>query len=747
MSARSTRSTVALPRQPLIRDNKPVTAVTRFKTTERLSIPILDSAGQPVGKVESEIDIKAPELLSPYGHKHSNNYGDLALTVNILNDYQLNITTLASQADRIKQLQDEQRKIEEEYFKEGFACPVDQLNSIRDRISTVDPTTYKNILRERFYDASIMKAAMCTAESIAYMPPLEGGNISANIRIKKWIRGLHRINSDTADGYAMKTGLNNTNDTFIIKAPREDKNLMLLHEYFVGVYGLNKLRTHIPNFAYVLGGFKCSAPIIDDRNDVVAWCNNNDYPVDYVIYENITPGDTLSNIIIKGCTFDEWLGYYMQILYSLEMAFVSCDFTHYDLHTDNVIIRVVPAHLKVKGRFHIPYPTENNQLEYISASSVATIIDYGLAHIKYKGRSFGAYDKMHYGVLPNKGFPLFDAYKLLMFSLKYMSEVGDNNLFNLAANILKFFNNVESPQEVLAKQAETYYYLPYTPALANLSIFNLTTYIRQIYNMSHIISAQVSSGEEVLGCTLTKTAGNMRVCADSMDFYRSIGLAAQPVAHDIFDFYDIITRLADEHTDESKMEIDRIVKKFDYNEARLRALNNYNILVLKLNALVLGGTIDTIRVEPMTIMKLYVPTENFNINNLFNEETLRMYKDYAYRVAEIYETMQGITVMHNALVYAADVYCDTELLEDVAGSYDQLRRDIEPTWKVILEGIIADVNYTRMLISPENKVPIAGININNPYKYINDQIKLYPKFKWWWRNLPDILNVINVPII
>ena len=42
----------------------------------------------------------------------------------------------------------------------------------------------------------------------------------------------------------------------------------------------------LPNFAYIYGGFKCSGPILNDNNKVVDWCVNNNYSVNYILYEN-----------------------------------------------------------------------------------------------------------------------------------------------------------------------------------------------------------------------------------------------------------------------------------------------------------------------------------------------------------------------------------------------------------------------------------------------------------------------------
>src|SRR5436190_712755 len=82
-------------------------------------------------------------------------------------------------------------------------------------------------------------------------------------------------------------------------------------------------RSYVPNFAYVFGGFKCSAPILQDPKYIlgsagrypVNWCNSG-LDIEYIIYENIAPAVSFKEYV-KKCTFEQFLDKYLQIIYAL----------------------------------------------------------------------------------------------------------------------------------------------------------------------------------------------------------------------------------------------------------------------------------------------------------------------------------------------------------------------------------------------------------------------------------------------
>ena len=303
---------------------------------------------------------------------------------------------------RMVQAQQQQKAREEQYFATAPTCSMQKLSSDRYHLGNMEPQEVKSLLQNRFYDPAVMKSVMCATESIVYTSPTHLGGVDANERIRHWLDNLKRVGAASEKGVALKADLAQADNVFIVKAPQDPKNTELIHEGFVGIYGLNKLRKDVANFAYIMGAFKCSPPIVDsDTKDVVAWCNTTQNAVNYVIYENIFPGQDLESYIKQGCTFDQWLGYYLQILYALKLANEKVGFTHYDLHYNNVILRDLGGQVMA-----IPYITEEGRIQYLLTDKVATMIDYGMSRIQIGNENFGVYNLTHYSVFPDRSLPL-----------------------------------------------------------------------------------------------------------------------------------------------------------------------------------------------------------------------------------------------------------------------------------------------------------------------------------------------------
>ena len=225
-----------------------------------------------------------------------------------------------------------------------------------------------------------MKAAMCTADSIFYTSPYDVGSLYLNNRIRMYIHNLRQVGGESAEGYALVADFENAKDMFVVKVSRSPSDDTLLHELVVGLYGTNKLRQYIPNFAYVYGGFKCSPPLIDpETKKVITWCLHDTNPVNYVLYENITPAVPMSKYL-QTCTGKDFVNVYLQVLYALRLALKVSDYTHYDLHYENVLIRE-PSPGTISGPFQIAYETERG-VEYVLTHVIPTFIDYGFSHIK-----------------------------------------------------------------------------------------------------------------------------------------------------------------------------------------------------------------------------------------------------------------------------------------------------------------------------------------------------------------------------
>ena len=302
----------------------------------------------------------------------------------------------------------------------------------------------RRALDEGYSDGNILKSLMCMNNSEFIFPDNVG--VGKSYKIRKDIIDLNLIgtNSGSVSGFAATADIQKRNATFVdnkrlfvVKTPRDPRNEEnQLHEYFVGIYATNQLRSRIPNFVYVLGGFRCSPPYIEDQNlsgtgrsrkkKPIIFCQNDtkENQVMYVLYENVINSVSLNDFIsgdytigrVKGepCTFETFLNLFTQLIFALQMAYEAYDYTHYDLHTENILVRTLPEEII------IPYKRKNGSSVYVKTKYIATIIDLEQSHIKVNidGKN------LHFGFLyysantmPNRSYPGVDVYKILMFSL------------------------------------------------------------------------------------------------------------------------------------------------------------------------------------------------------------------------------------------------------------------------------------------------------------------------------------------
>lgn len=592
----------------------------------------------------------------------------------------------------------------------GAVCPVQRLDTLQEQIVNLQPQEFKAILQSQFYNPEVMIAAMCVAGAIFYSNPAMVGNISDNQRIRNWLRRLRRIGAESVEGYAMVAGVENANDVFIVKAPRSTENDELQHELFVGMFGLNQLRAVVPNFAYVLGGFRCSPPMIDtDTKEVVAFCNNDRFNVNYVLYENITPAVTFREYVAT-CTPQQFLNKYLQILYALHVAWQTCQFTHYDLHDENVLVRDVSAAAKNLGAwsdrgFYIPYQTERGQ-EYILTDAVSTVIDFGIAHIKYNGQHYGVYNRLAWGVFPRRSFPMHDAYKLLLMSMRSMLQARNMATFNEAAKILRFFNQDESAIDIVNSQARTYYYLPLVESTEKLTHLDLTTYIRTVCQCD-FIHASPRDGP-LLHCQ------GSDVCLSTVGAFSDTGIAPTLplVPTTLFEFYDVATKMVDENR---ITEYKNLAQRFDYPMARTDGLKEYNNLIIDLNRLVANLKVMPLRGAPIQTLMTY--------------PMMSQYRQYMVQVADIFDTLQQIDLQATILRSVAQTYGDQETSQAVDANQIALMSSRVLLAEAI-QSIDNDRKYLQQVMTRDN-LPIIQQAVRND-----------DRLGWYWRGIRDFDYVV-----
>lgn len=259
-------------------------------------------------------------------------------------------------------------------------------------------------------------------------------------------------------------------------AQRVSDEHLTTHEAFIGIE-LNVFRKVIPNFSYIYGHFTCEKPV--GTKAVKLHCDGKNKKYNFVAYEPVFPSITMSDLC-KTCTFDDFLDKFVQVILALDLAYIKKSYTHYDLHTENVLIRYIDRYKK----FYIKYGTS----KYVLTNGVATVIDYGLSYIEKDGKKYGIPGREVYSIFPNKPFPLYDAWKLFYWSLEDLKR--NKSTFNQALEMLPFFTTDTWPN--IARPED----LPYNKMTASYTHKDLINYIKKKY--PYMIEAIPKRGVKVL---------------------------------------------------------------------------------------------------------------------------------------------------------------------------------------------------------------------------------------------------------
>lgn len=388
-----------------------------------------------------------------------------------------------SEVNKSLMMDKKRRERETKIIKTVKPCIME--SNIYSNLDHIKDMNLSNLYNEQFYSEGFMRY-LSELSCPIYYPMSSNGSL-----VKEWLKDFKKIGAESVEGVAIMATLSDHDKLFIIKGPRS-KSSDLAHEAIVGL-ALNPLRAQIPNFSWVFGVIRCSLPITD-KNQLVSWCNPND-PVTYVVYERV-PGVSLKEFI-STCSVEQFIDVFLQICEAEHVAYRHCQFTHYDLHYDNIIIR------PLSEESTIAYEIGNNTY-YHSTSNVATFIDYGFSHAVYQGEHFGRYDFQGFSVLPERGYPIFDIFKLLCFCLQDSLKNG-SVLSNIMIQILSFFTK-EPAQKVISElgvESGIYYSLPIQLG-EKFSLDELISYIITI-TKPKFISLNAVDKSKVLSCKISGT--------------------------------------------------------------------------------------------------------------------------------------------------------------------------------------------------------------------------------------------------
>ena len=637
--------------------------------------------------------------------------------------------------DELLVMKNSQSNEEEKYILSHPACPIDQVKSLQNHINTLDTNLFTEMIHDKFYDPSVMKEAICVSNSLYYAAP---GLVNVNERIRKWIQNLKQID-EGAEGYALQGSLVNdqgatapvrgivdptgnsnmnknlyksNNNMFIIKAPSSESSNNLIHELFVG-YQLNSLRPYTPNFAMAYGGFKCTSPIINSDKDVVSWCHKSSSPINYMLYENINPSESAKSYM-DNANLDSFLNIYMQLLFSLRLAKKHLDYTHYDLHTGNVLIRYINNNNKNNNSkdFIIPYITENNKIEYLRTNVIATIIDNSFSHVEVDGKSYGFYNAIPYGVSPDKSFEIYDAHKFLKWSMYNMMESGNKTYLQLEP-LLRYFNKNDDLDYVLEEEAQFSFPLPINKMTESLTLDDYISYIRNVYpQINKFISSKKTGNVRILGCNGTD------VCVTNSEIKADVGLNKKLQVSTVFHFYDLVSRLEEENRYEA---IDDVMSRFDASDAISSALDEYNDLSDKIM-----DEIKNLKTVDIGNTRLY--------DLLINVKLFNSVYEFTIDVMKILDMKTQLFLLYDSIMYTLEWF----KIDDGKDEIDRLTNDINED---IME-------YLELY---DSKLDIFESNYEKIYKYYqSNKVTIDNSIfngnsitTWYYNTLPTYYNILT----
>lgn len=488
----------------------------------------------------------------------------------VIEYYKTHQHLLKSLMKKLANIRDIELRMVERY---GSVCHLGVLEAKKLKDQNLDWKKLRSQMGSQFYNPEVLELAACSLDSLLmYASPSVTGGASISDKAKSLVSNLHRFGESSSEGYALLADVDGAKDFMVIKVPRDNTMTSMAHEYVVGTY-LNRLRASIPTFAYILGCFRCPPPKIDKDGTVLSWCDasvDGSRTVPYVIYENIAPSITMDAYVSKSSRIS-FTSAYLSVLLSLIVANHHFDFTHYDLHTKNVLGRNVGN----GSTFQVAFPIHRNGVDmtlYVKCDTLMTIIDYGRSYVKVNepeiqggeiGFGNGDVNLIVNAEFPDKSWPLHDAYKLLMFCAKTCMYTGNKDALVAIKSIYSFFSN-EPIETAVKAQWDQRYSLPYIEKTKNYTLMDL---------LDHIVSSL--HGVEFVLSKPNKPFQLPVLRCDSFCLSFSGALEKIKVPSNLTEYYDTH---APGHWQGRERERAQMEKEFNYKEAEIKTLKEVELL-------------------------------------------------------------------------------------------------------------------------------------------------------------------------
>lgn len=287
-----------------------------------------------------------------------------------------------------------------------------------------DFSNFDSILKSNFFDPNVIIRAQQLADVLSQGSPL----ITKSVITKPDV-----IVTSSVSGFLMQVEIDSSSTVFMIKLRRRKED-NYLHEFFIARCGTNKLRYRCPNFAISYALLNHTLPCVN--NDRVVSISDGLDEGNYLVMESIEHDYAMYDIAVSS-SFDRFLLYFIQVLKALIEA-EPIKFTHYDLHSDNVLLRKIDS-----GTVSAYY--NGQSVEYVITDYLPVIIDFGMSSIEYEGKMYGVRDSYYASIgIEPKYKPWYDTFKLLCHSIYCAIKHGNNQFVIDALPAFKYFIAVTS---------------------------------------------------------------------------------------------------------------------------------------------------------------------------------------------------------------------------------------------------------------------------------------------------------------
>lgn len=380
-----------------------------------------------------------------------------------------------------KELQVDQEMYQQELtlIAKNNPCSLDYLKRLQVTIGNINNDKLAQMLSHQFYNPSVMKNMQCIIQENFFTAPW-GNAFSSEERARLHLRNIHTFGESSVNSIAYLANYNARSDIqVVIKEGRNtDADYSLIHEGFIGMYAINKLRPYCPNFMYTYALAKGGAFINKDYQ-TIAFLDQEHKEVYHLLVESIDNAIPMYQFL-DTCTSTEFISTLLQVFYALEIAQDKIDFTHYDLHSANVLIST-----KSERTEQITYRRPDGSFRYIPATSIASIIDFGESHVKINNVNYGISRKKLIAT-DNKNKQLVDVYKLIGFLSYYYlySKRNDTEINYIFATLWSIFSPAEDWRELTFKQRDIYYV--YNKDSVNNTAGSLSFFIDQVETLLNV---------------------------------------------------------------------------------------------------------------------------------------------------------------------------------------------------------------------------------------------------------------------